>query len=115
LANSLFTTTTGGHAGAATSLSLKTKKRTLRKKATIQVTGKLSPAEGGEQVVVSMRGAKLTRWRQQVVTVAANGSFTTRWKVGATSYFIAQWSGDDTRAGDGSKLLEVKVSKRRRR
>ena len=73
------------------------------------MTGKLSPAEGGEQVVVSMRGAKLSKWRQQTVTVAANGSFTTSWKVSATSYFVAQWSGDDTRAGDGSKLLTVKV------
>ena len=109
LGNGLFATTTGGQAGGATALSLSTKKRKLRKKATIQVTGKLSPAEGGEQVVVSMRGARLSKWRQQTVTAAANGSFTTSWKVSATSYFVAQWSGDDTRAGDGSKLLTVKV------
>lgn len=109
LSNALFATTTGGQAGSATSLSLRTNSRTLRKKSRITVTGKLSPAEGGEQVVVSMRGAKLKRWRHQVVTVAANGSFTTSWKVKATSYFAAQWAGDDTRAGDGSKLLTVKV------
>ena len=109
LGNALFATTTGGQAGSASSLGLKTRSRRLRKKATIKVTGRLGPAEGGEQVVVSMRGAKLNKWRHQVVTVAANGSFTTSWKVNTTSYFVAQWSGDDTRAGDGSGVLAVSV------
>jgi photosystem II stability/assembly factor-like uncharacterized protein len=112
LSDSLFATTTGGQAGSTSSLTLKTKKRKLRKRTTIKVTGRLSGAEGGEQVVVAMRGAKLNKWRQQVVTAAANGSFTTSWKVGGTSYFVAQWSGDDARAGDGSNLLTVKVAGR---
>jgi photosystem II stability/assembly factor-like uncharacterized protein len=109
LDNGLFATSSGGEAGKPSTLTLSTKKRKLRKRATLKVTGKLSPAEGGEQVVVSMRGARLVRWRQQVVTVASDGSFTTSWKVRTRSHFVAQWSGDDDRSGDGSKLLTVKV------
>jgi photosystem II stability/assembly factor-like uncharacterized protein len=109
LNNSLFATTTGGERGAASSLTLRTDSRRVRRKATIKVTGKLSPAEGGEQVVVAMRGARFKKWRRQLVTVASNGSFTTSWRVTSTSYFVAQWSGDDGRAGDGSKLLTVKI------
>jgi hypothetical protein len=92
-------------------LSLRPERRKLRKPATIQVTGMLSPAKGGEQVVVSMRGSRLVRWRRQVVTVASDGSFTTSWKVGSTSYFVAQWHGDGDRRGDGSTAVTVRVAK----
>jgi photosystem II stability/assembly factor-like uncharacterized protein len=112
-ASSLFATGSGGDTGNPSTLTLKTKKRTLRKKGTIKVAGKLRPAEGGEQVVVSMRAARLVSWRSQVATVASNGTFTTTWKVSNTSLFIGQWSGDDDHAGDGSKLLTVTVGRRR--
>ena len=46
-------------------------------------------------------------WAFQTVTAAANGSFTTRWRVRRTSWFVAQWIGDDDRAGDGSQPLRV--------
>jgi hypothetical protein len=111
--SSLFTTSAGGDAGTPSTLKLKTKKRKLRKRSKITVTGKLTPHEGGERVVVSMRGQRLRRWIDQIVTVASNGTFTTSWKLNGDSSFVAQWVGDDDRAGDGSKVLRV-TSKRRR-
>jgi hypothetical protein len=113
-ANSLFTTTTGGDLGTASKLTLKTSKRTLRKKATIKVAGKLKPAEGFEQVIVARRNIKGGDWSKEVATVASNGTFTTSWKVSKSSVFVAQWAGDDDRAGDGSSVLKVNVKRRKR-
>jgi hypothetical protein len=107
--NSLFSTSTGGDAGTPSNLTLRTKKRKLRKATTIKIAGKLSPPEGGEQAVVAMRDAKGKRWTSRRVTVASNGTFTTSWKVKRTSLFVAQWLGDDDRAPDGSKVLTVTV------
>jgi photosystem II stability/assembly factor-like uncharacterized protein len=111
--SSLFTANSGGDAGTPSTLKLKTKKRKLRKRSRVTVTGKLTPREGGERVVVSMRGQRLKRWTHNVVTVASNGTFTTSWKLSGDSLFVAQWAGDDDRAGDGSKVLRVTPKRRR--
>jgi len=111
--SSLLTTNAGGDAGTSSTLKLKAKKRRLRKRSKLTVTGKLTPHEGGERVVVSMRGQRLRRWVHQVATVASNGTFTTSWKLNGNSLFVAQWAGDDDRAGDGSKVLRVTPKRRR--
>lgn len=108
---SLFTTA-GATAGTASTLKLDTKRRRLRRSRTIEVAGRLTPAEGGEQVVLSMRESNRPSWRQRTVTAASNGAFTSRWKIQRSSFFIAQWSGDDEREGDGSAPLEVTVRRR---
>jgi photosystem II stability/assembly factor-like uncharacterized protein len=115
LDSSLFTTASGGDAGTPSKLKLKTKKRKLRKRSRIKVTGKLSPAEGGEPVIVSRRDERGTRWIDQIVTVASNGTFTTAWSVKKTALFVAKWAGDDDRAGDGSRVLRVSLKRRGRR
>jgi photosystem II stability/assembly factor-like uncharacterized protein len=109
--NSLFATTTGGVAGTPSNLTLRASKRKLRKPLTVKLTGKLSPPEGGEQVVVSMREANGKKWTSRTATVASNGTFTTSWKVRRTSLFVAQWLGDDDRAADGSSVLTVTVGR----
>jgi photosystem II stability/assembly factor-like uncharacterized protein len=105
--NALLFTTTGGDQGDPSSLRLTTSHHRIRRSTRIKVRGKLSPAEGGERVVVSVRRKGSARWNHTVVTVASSGSFTTTWKVSRTSYFVAQWSGDDDRAGAGSRQLSV--------
>jgi hypothetical protein len=107
--SSLFSTTTGGDQGQPSGLRLTTRLHRIRRPARIRVTGRLSPAEGGERVVVSMRRKGSTRWRHVVVTAASSGSFTTTWRVSRTSYFVAQWTGDDDRNGTGSRQLTVSV------
>jgi photosystem II stability/assembly factor-like uncharacterized protein len=103
----LFSTTKGGDAGTPTALKLSTKSLKLARAGSITITGKLTPAEGGEQVVVARREIGANRWAFQVATVAANGSFTTRWKVRKTAWFVAQWFGDDDHGADGSEPLRV--------
>ena len=104
---SFFTAKNGGDQGTASSLTLRTARRVLRGVATIKVSGRLSPAEGGERVTVSRRQIGSNRWESRVVTVAANGSFTTSWRVRKTSWFVAQYLGDDDHTADGSPVLRV--------
>jgi photosystem II stability/assembly factor-like uncharacterized protein len=103
----LFATKAGGDQGTPSAVTLTTSKRKLAKTTTIVVTGKLSPAEGGEQISVARREIGRNRWSVQIVTADSKGTFTTRWKVKKTSWFVAQWLGDDDRASDGSEPLRV--------
>lgn len=110
----LFSTASGGDAGEASTLTITTKSRRLRRAAKIKVTGRLAPAGGRELVMVSMRPGGGQFWQTKTVEVAANGSFTTTWNVPKSgAVFVAQWRGDDERAGDGSTLLAVDVGRRR--
>ena len=52
--SSLLFTTTRGAAGKASTLTATTKSKKLKKAANITVTGRLSPASGGERVTVSL-------------------------------------------------------------
>lgn len=112
----LFFTTTGGDVGQPSGISLKpsvksfTQKTLKKAKGKLTIKGVLQNAVGGEQVVVSRRDLTGSRWSHQVVTVGANGgTFTTSWKIKRTSVFVAQWSGDSGRRGEGSKALQVVV------
>jgi photosystem II stability/assembly factor-like uncharacterized protein len=107
-AGGLFSTTSGGDQGAASSLKLRTAATLVRRGSTVHVNGKLTPAAGGEQVVVSARASK-HGWVHNVVQVASNGTFTTVWKVTRLTIFVAQWTGDADHAGAGSRVLQINV------
>ncbi len=114
--SSLLTSTTGGLAGAPSSLSITTKQRVFNKspKGTITVTGTLSPTKGGDQVTVSYRRGTQGRWSAQTVKVAANGNFTTSWRIAkGSNLFVAQWLGNFANAGRGSAALNVRVGKKK--
>ena len=86
------------------------KRRKLSKAAGITVTGRLSPAAGNERVTVSYLPPGSGRWQHQTVKTAANGAYTTSWKVRrGSNRFVAQWVGDFRSKGDGSSVLTVKV------
>ena len=86
----------------------------MRRAATITVAGRLSPARGNERVTVSMLPPGSSRWQHQTVRTAANGAFTTSWRVRrGTTTFVAQWAGDFRSAGDGSSPMAVRVGARR--
>jgi photosystem II stability/assembly factor-like uncharacterized protein len=106
--SSVFFTTSGGGAGEVPKLTLKADRKRIRRTTTLKVTGRLSPAEGGEQMLVASRAAGGGRWRTQAVRVAANGSFTTQWRISSTTVFVAQWDGDDQRTGAGSTVVTVR-------
>lgn len=109
----LFTTATGGDAGKAVSLSIKTAKRTMSKAALkrarskMKVTGRLSPASAGDYVRLQMRTGG--NWEEQLVQVSGSGTFTTTWDVRRDAAWVAHFEGDSTRRGAGSKILEFFV------
>lgn len=112
--NTLFHTTTGGDRGRETSLTLRARRprsggrsRSRRPRlVTIQIDGRLTPPEGGERIVLSRLGAGRGP-REQVVTAASNGAFTSTWTVRGTARFVAHWQGDDDRRAVGSRVLTV--------
>lgn len=109
----LFGTDSGGEAGRRSRLSLESSARTVRRGKRVRVSGRLRPASGGEFVVVSMRSGN--RWARRPVRVASNGAFSSMWRIRRPSYFVAQWSGDDARRGDGTAALDVRIGTQRRR
>jgi photosystem II stability/assembly factor-like uncharacterized protein len=113
---SLFATSSGGDAGAASRLTITTERRTLtrrqlaRANRRVTITGALAGAQGGEQIVVSSRPAGGTAWTEQVVTAGANGGrFTAAFRITRSSEFVARWAGDSGRQGAGSRVLSVRV------
>jgi photosystem II stability/assembly factor-like uncharacterized protein len=113
--NQLFSTASGGDRGRRSMLRITTTKRRLARARSVAVKGRLRPAEGGEQVIVSMTAADprlrqgSTDWNYKTARVAADGSFTTIWKVRKTSVFVAQWPGDGVRRSAGSKAVKVRM------
>jgi hypothetical protein len=112
----LFFTSSGGDAGAPSSLMVATKTARLTKKKlaklrhTISVDGVLAGAQGGERIIVSRRNLAGGPWQHQVAIAGVNGgSFTTTWHVSGSSVFVAQWAGDSGRSSVGSKVLRVTV------
>jgi photosystem II stability/assembly factor-like uncharacterized protein len=112
----LFFTGSGGDAGKPTTLTLRTPARTLTAKALkkakgrVTVNGSLPGAVGGEEIIVSRRDLNGSSWSSQIVAAGANGgNFTTSWKIGRTSVFVAQWAGDSGRRGAGSTPLVLTV------
>jgi photosystem II stability/assembly factor-like uncharacterized protein len=102
LDGNLFTTTTGGLRTARSVVSLNPTPRTITRATKITVRGRLTPAVGGEQVVISAGK------RSQTVTVESNGRFSATFTVSATTTFVAQWGGDRNRSGDGSPAVTVR-------
>ncbi|HEX8073728.1 MAG TPA: hypothetical protein VF545_01995 [Thermoleophilaceae bacterium] len=113
--NHLFATDSSGSRGAPSQLTISTRTPRLKKPGTARIDGRLTPADGGEQVVVSLRQAGEKRWAFETVQVAANGTFTVFAPVKRTSIVVAQWAGDDTHRGDGTGVLNVRVAKQPRK
>ena len=119
----LFTTQTGGDvAGTAGPLLLSTPihaftaKRLKKVRGAVRVSGVLKGAIGGETVVVARRNLAGGPWQEQRVVVGANGgSFATTWHISGSSLFVAQWSGDSGRPGQGSQVLTVKVTPKKKK
>ena len=103
----LFATTTGGDLGAPSTLAIRASRRRLRARGRVRISGRLTPPEGGEVVRLAVRGGG--GWSTKTAVVAADGRFTTTWRVRRNSVFVAQWRGDDDRAGDGTPALRVRV------
>jgi photosystem II stability/assembly factor-like uncharacterized protein len=103
----LYATGVGGDVGDPRTLTIKAKPRVRRGPVSVLVTGRLNPAVGREEVVVSRFAGGY--WSRRFVTVAANGTFGTRWTLGRKAVFVAQVVGDADHVGAGTKPLSVEV------
>lgn len=99
----------GGRAGADSTLRLRTPDRTVPRGTKIKVKGRLSPADGGEDVEVRVRKLRGRGWREIDVTPNRAGKFSFKRRVRRASVFVAQWEGDQDSDGDGSRPLIVNV------
>ena len=108
----LYATKSGGDMGATRKLTFSAKPKSLTKRATVRINGRLSPAHGGEDVALSryMAGS----WTVKHVTVASNGAFSTRWPVTKTAVFVAQAFGDADHVAVGTAALTVKLVPKKR-
>ena len=111
--SSLLFTTTGGEAGKASTLTVTTKQQEAQQagghhRHRHALAGRGQRAGDGQLPAAAAR----SRWQHQTVKTAANGSFTTSWRVRkGSNRFVAQWAGDFRSKGDGSGVLTVKVGK----
>jgi photosystem II stability/assembly factor-like uncharacterized protein len=110
--NSFFYTTSGGDQGDPSNVKIKTRKRKVRQKTTVRVTGRVSGAAAGSKALVGRRQIGENGWDFQLATIASNGTFTTTWKMTKTATFVGQWVGDDDQAGDGSVPLTIRTRRR---
>lgn len=118
-AGALFETTDGGLHITPSTLTLSVEGRRklsaakLKKAGNrVRLTGRLSPAIGGETVVVSsVTGGG--SWRSKNVTVTSDGTFAlTVSGVRATTNFVAQWLGDGPESGAGTPAVQLTISRR---
>lgn len=103
----LIATTTRGDVGATSRLSLSARPRSLKKSGRITVSGKLTPADGGEEILVARFSGG--RWSVQTAVAASNGAFTTRWRMTRDAHFVAQVLGDADHVGAGTPAFKVSV------
>lgn len=115
---SLFQTSSGGLAPNASSLKLIGPSRLSRAKlrkahGRVRLKGRLTPASGGETVVVSYRANGRSAWVSKAVTVASNGDFSAVFSdVTGSGVFVAQWAGAGSLAGAGTPALALAVAGR---
>ena len=102
-------TQSGGDAGAESTLGLSTPNRIVPRGQKIEFNGRLSPAEGGEDVEVRVRRLTGRNWREIDVTPKKSGRFSFERRIRRPMVFVAQWEGDADSDGDGSRPVVVRV------
>ena len=106
---SFFSTAKGGDAGRRPRLTLRGPAERPKRGARVRITGRMSPARGGETLLVSIRVAKSSSWRSTTARVDSGGRFSITRRADRDLRVVAQWQGDDTRAGAASRVLRVRT------
>jgi photosystem II stability/assembly factor-like uncharacterized protein len=118
-AGGLFQTTSGGLGANPSTLTLaisgarRLSVAKLRKAGgKVRLTGHLSPALGGEEVVISYL-ASGGSWHSKLATVTSSGTFALAISgIKASTSFVAQWSGNDLSSGAGTPAAQLTVTRR---
>jgi photosystem II stability/assembly factor-like uncharacterized protein len=109
----LLATAVHGDIGSPQGLTMSARPRAVRRGGRVVVSGRLTPADGGEEIVVARLSGG--RWTTQRAIAASNGAFTTRWRLTGTSYFVAQVLGDADHVGAGTRAVKVSVRSPKKR
>jgi photosystem II stability/assembly factor-like uncharacterized protein len=117
---SLFLTADGGLDASASSLTLAlagphklARAKLHRRHGRVSLSGRLSPAQGGERVTISYRTAGRSVWTHRDVTVASDGGFSlTVGGIASSTSFVAQWAGASPLSGAGSAVATLVVTRR---
>lgn len=104
----LLFTADGGDAGDGSALTLSARPRKIERTQRVRISGRLRPADGGEQVILSARRLTGTVWSHSSLTTDAAGRFSATYRLRAGTVFVAQWAGDADSAGDGTRALVVR-------
>ncbi len=115
----LFETSSGGLSVTPSALTLSiagarklTAARLRRAGNSVRLLGRLAPAVGGENVVVSFLTAG-RGWRSRNVTASSSGTFAlTVPSIRASTSFVAQWSGNDVVSGAGTPAVQLTVTRK---
>ncbi|HYM55722.1 MAG TPA: hypothetical protein VES97_10190, partial [Solirubrobacteraceae bacterium] len=118
-AGGLFQTTDGGLSANPSTLKLaisgarKLSVAKLKKAGNrVHLAGRLSPAAGGEEVVISYISTGGS-WHSKAVTVTSSGTFALVLSgIRASTSFVAQWSGNDLDSGAGTPAVQLTVTKK---
>ncbi len=116
----LFETTDGGLSATASTLTLRvvgphrlSRAKLRRAHGRVRLAGVLSPAQGGEQVVIGYRTPGKSVWRHVLATAASSGAFSVSVAgLSATTQFVAQWAGEGSLGGAGTPAVALTVTRR---
>lgn len=106
---SFFATSKAGDAGRRARIALRGPARRAKKGSRVRIGGRLTPARGGETLLVSLRAAGSSTWRSVSVRADSSGRFSLTRRADRDLRVVAQWHGDDTRTAAGSRVLRVRV------
>lgn len=117
---SLFLTNGGGLGTSTSALTLAlvgphrlSRAKLHRRHGRVSLSGRLSPAQGGELVTISYRTAGRSVWTHRDVTVASDGGFSlTVGGIASSTGFVAQWAGEPPLSGAGSAAATLTVTRR---
>jgi photosystem II stability/assembly factor-like uncharacterized protein len=118
-AGGLFQTTDGGLSAAPSKLTLAisgarrlSAAKLRRAGGKARLSGRLSPAVGSEEVVISFLSTGGS-WHSKVVTVTSSGTFALAVSgVTRSTSFVAQGSGNDFYSGGGTPATQLTVTRR---
>lgn len=107
--SSLLATQSGGAQDAGVLLSLRASAKRVRRGHSVTVRGRVSPAAGVREVLISVRSAG--RWQTRVAEVAGDGTYRSRFRLQRTTAFVAQVLGDSRQRGAGTQPVFVRVTR----
>jgi photosystem II stability/assembly factor-like uncharacterized protein len=112
-ASALLSTRTRGDSGRRSRLVLGSLPNHLPGPAELTVRGRLTPAAGGEQIVVSATGHRAGSPPRSVLARASRrGTFTARLTIAKTSVVVAYFLGDHDRRSAGSRSARIAIQRR---